>query len=273
MDFYFQNFLKRSNSGFILRILDMIEFTLKFLGKTKCFYFHWGVLIGQAFLSCVGIVACAVGVQRYPLKGPFIPAIIIFGVALILLCVVFTLGFYRHIKHAYKVWVQRYYHLHFICKIIGTIAVFKGFVHLSIIVEKHEKLNGWVIGFFLCCFLCLITLVKLYGREDAFGTGDSLTVIAIMKFILLPNERIHIKNVWIIFYGIVFLLMVFKGSEIPLRGNVCGKPAEDDDIEAQNPSQPTLIESGSHGQSWRLPLNVSHVFGQSDEIELNNSTT
>ncbi|KAL0744205.1 hypothetical protein Bca4012_085718 [Brassica carinata] len=115
--------------------------------------------------------------------------------------------------------------------------------------------------------------IKLYGREDAFGTGDSLTVIAIMKFVLLPNERIHFKNAWIIFYGAVFFLMVFKGSHIPLRGNVRGKPAEDKDIEAQNLSQTTLIQSGSHGESWRLPLNTSHLCGESDAIELNKSST
>ena len=77
---------------------------------------------------------------------------------------------------------------------------------------------------FLCCFLCLTTLVKLfflsfsttlvnlYGREYAFGTGDDLTVIANMEFVILPNEKIKFRSYWIIFYAIVILQMVFKGS-------------------------------------------------------------
>ena len=38
-----------------------------------------------------------------------------------------------------------------------------------------------------------------------FGTRDTLTVIANMKFVLLPNERIKFKSVWIIFYATGFL--------------------------------------------------------------------
>ena len=40
----------------------------------------------------------------------------------------------------------------------------------------------------------LHNLVNIYGMKDAYGTGDNIIVIANMKFVLLPNEKIKFKK-------------------------------------------------------------------------------
>lgn len=110
----------------------------------------------------------------------------------------------------------------------GLISVLLGFVYLTEAIEKHQGIDVYAVGFFLCFFIDVATVVKLFQTEDIFGIADStmaLTVFLLITFkdVLKKSFVRHPVLVWIIAYA----FEIFKMAPIRVRNDEPVPPIQD----------------------------------------------
>ncbi|EFH60839.1 hypothetical protein ARALYDRAFT_896762 [Arabidopsis lyrata subsp. lyrata] len=102
-----------------------------------------------------------------------------------------------------------------------------------------EKLRFFALGFFLSCFVLIVSVAKLFRAQDILGTADSLMAVLITLWI--KNNQVILQgfNVgekicfWVGFYVVLFLVNFFKLTKIQLREP---EPAGSDGTSLENPA-------------------------------------
>lgn len=168
-----------------------------------------------------GAIYCAVKISRW--KGLMVTTIVVYGVKLISALVLVFQRAYICTRDLMDRWVLTYRVVNNCLKSAGSIGVITAFVFLSSDVEKNMKnLRFFALGFFLSCYLLVVSVAKLFGHEDIFGTADCLMAIIMMLWnnndtVILERFKSNAtRGFWCGFYAIHFLVNLFKLTEIKL---------------------------------------------------------